>query len=63
MWSKLDYIHLNPVRSGLVAKASAYMYSNASNYVNDYGLLTIEKADNPVADVLDSNSFAGYNLY
>ena len=26
MWSKLDYIHLNPVRSGLVSKASDYIY-------------------------------------
>ncbi|PWJ93329.1 hypothetical protein BC749_11616 [Flavobacterium araucananum] len=43
MWSKLDYIHLNPVRSGLVAKASAYMYSNASNCINGYGSLTIKK--------------------
>ena len=33
MWSKLDYIHLNPVRAGLVVKASDYIYSSASNYV------------------------------
>lgn len=57
MWSKLDYIHLNPVRAGLVAKASDYIYSSANNYVNDYGLLAIEKADNPVINVLDSKSF------
>ena len=25
MWSKLDYIHLNPVRSGIVEKASYYI--------------------------------------
>ena len=63
MWSKLDYIHLNPVRAGLVAKASDYIYSSASNYVNNSGLLTIEKADNPVVDVLNSKSFTKYNLY
>jgi REP element-mobilizing transposase RayT len=63
MWSKLDYIHLNPVRAGLVAKASDYIYSSANNYVNDYGLLAIEKADNPVINVLDSKSFTKYNLY
>ena len=63
MWSKLDYIHLNPVRAGIVAKASHYIYSSASNYVNDTGLLTIEKADNPVVDVLNLNSFARYNDY
>ena len=63
MWSKLDYIHLNPFRAGIVAKASHYLYSSASNYVNDTGLLTIEKADNPVVDVLNLNSFARYNDY
>ena len=26
MWSKLHYVHLNPVRAGLVAKASDYIY-------------------------------------
>lgn len=39
MWSKLDYIHLNPVRAGIVEKGSQYIYSSASNYVNDTGLL------------------------
>ena len=63
MWSKLDYIHLNPVRAGIVAKASHYIYSSASNYVNDCGLLTIEKADNPVVDVLNLNNFVRYNDY
>jgi len=63
MWSKLDYIHLNPIRAGIVAKASHYIYSSASNYVNDCGLLTIEKADNPVVDVLNLNNFARYNDY
>jgi hypothetical protein len=33
MWSKLDYIHLNPVRAGIFEKASQYIYSSASNYV------------------------------
>ncbi len=33
LWSKLDYIHLNPVRAGWVHKASHYIYSSASNYV------------------------------
>ncbi len=51
LWSKLDYIHLNPVRSGIVAKASDYVYSSAS------GLLPILKADNPVIDVLKSSAF------
>jgi hypothetical protein len=41
--------------------ASSYVYSSASNYVNDSGLLKIEKADNPIIDVLDSNAFVKYN--
>jgi len=63
MWSKLDYIHLNPVRSGLVAQASDYIYSSASNYVNDTGLLKITKADNPIVDVLNPNSIVKYNSF
>ena len=63
MWTKLDYIHLNPVRAGIVKKASHYIYSSASNYLNDCGLLTIEKADNPVVDVLNLNNFARHNDY
>src|SRR5690606_17351947 len=33
MWSKLNYIHMNPVRAGIVEKASNYIYSSAPNYV------------------------------
>jgi len=63
MWSKLHYIHLNPVRAGLVAKASEYIYSSAGNYVNNSGLLEIEKVDNPIVNVLDPKSLTLYNLY
>ena len=63
MWSKLDYIHLNPVRAGIVEKASQYIYSSASNYINDVGLLCIEKADIPIVDVLNFNNFSKYNEY
>lgn len=63
MWSKLDYIHLNPVRAGLVEKASNYIYSSASNYVSDTGLLKIEKADILIVDVLNLNNFTRYNEY
>ncbi|WP_418263830.1 REP-associated tyrosine transposase [Flavobacterium faecale] len=61
MWSKLDYIHLNPVRAGIVDKISHYLYSSASNYINDMGLVQIEKATNPVVDVLSPLSFTKYN--
>ena len=63
MWSKLDYILLNPVRAGIVEKASEYIYSSASNYINDVGLLCIEKADIPIVDVLNFNNFSKYNEY
>ncbi len=32
MQQKIDYIHQNPVRAGLVYKAEDYVYSSASNY-------------------------------
>lgn len=63
MWSKLDYIHLNPVKAGLVVKASDYIYSSASNYLNDFGLLQIEKADNLIVNVFDKKSIVHYNQY
>ena len=63
MWSKLDYIHLNPVRAGFVSKASHYLYSSASNYVYDEGLLTIEKVDNPIVDTLNLVNLNRYDLY
>ena len=31
---KLNYIHENPVRSGIVAKAEDYLYSSARNYAD-----------------------------
>jgi REP element-mobilizing transposase RayT len=63
MWSKLDYIHLNPVRAGIVSKASDYIYSSASNYISDIGLLPKEKVANPVVNVLNLNNFTKYNEY
>jgi len=50
LWSKLDYIHLNPVKAGIVTKAQDYIYSSASNYINRTGLLNVILADNPVID-------------
>ncbi|WP_321827243.1 REP-associated tyrosine transposase [Maribacter dokdonensis] len=57
LWSKLDYIHMNPVRAGLVVKASDYSNSSAINYVHGEGVLQITKVDNPVIDVLKSSAF------
>ena len=63
MWSKLDYIHFNPVRAALVEKASHYIYSSASNYVNDVGLVPIVKADNPIVDVMNLSNLQRYDSY
>lgn len=32
MWQKLNYMHNNPVASGLVRKAEEYLYSSAADY-------------------------------
>lgn len=57
LWSKLDYIHLNPIRAGLLQRASNYVNSSASNYVNGNGLLPISSVANPVVNVLRPNTF------
>ncbi len=42
IWQKLDYIHLNPVRAGIVARPQDYVYSSAGDYYeNRKGLLDI----------------------
>ncbi|MCM4166869.1 hypothetical protein KCTC52924_01723 [Arenibacter antarcticus] len=61
MWSKLNYVHMNPVRAGIVERASQYRYSSASNYVESKGLVDVELVDNPVTDVLKPYSFLNYN--
>lgn len=63
MWSKLDYIHMNPIRAGIVSKASHYLYSSASNYVNDRGIIEITKVDNPVIDVLKPSSMTNNYIW
>ncbi len=45
MWQKIDYIHLNPVNAKIVAEADHYLYSSASNYMEQEGLLEICKMD------------------
>lgn len=64
LWSKLDYIHLNPVRAGIVSRASDYLYSSASNYVYGKGILNgLKLADNPVQDVLKNWTVMKFNNY
>ena len=40
--TKLNYIHENPVRAGLVAEPSHYLYSSAANYIDKKGLIEID---------------------
>jgi len=38
---KLDYIHKNPIRAGIVSNADDYVYSSARNYAGEKGLLNV----------------------
>lgn len=40
--TKLTYTHDNPVRAGLVAKPSHYLYSSAANYEDKKGIMEID---------------------
>jgi REP element-mobilizing transposase RayT len=41
-WTKLFYIHNNPVEAGLVTKPEDYKYSSARNYINnDHSIITV----------------------
>ena len=40
--TKINYIHDNPVRAGLVAEQSHYLYSSAANYEGKKGLMGID---------------------
>lgn len=48
LWTKLNYIHMNPVRAGLVNRGSDYLYSSAANYVGKEVLIQVEMAANPI---------------
>jgi REP element-mobilizing transposase RayT len=38
---KLNYIHLNPVRAGIVEEPQEYIYSSAKNYNDEKGILDV----------------------
>ncbi len=42
---KINYIHMNAVKAGLVEKPEHYLYSSASNYLNDEGIIDVEILD------------------
>jgi REP element-mobilizing transposase RayT len=41
---KIEYIHANPVRAGIVEKPEEYLYSSARNYADMDSLIEIDKA-------------------
>lgn len=41
---KLDYIHANPVRAGIVLEAHEYLYSSAMDYAGKKGLVDVTLA-------------------
>ena len=45
MDQKLDYIHENPVKEGIVQKPEDYLYSSARDYAGMKGLVEIEFMD------------------
>ena len=63
MWSKIDYIHFNPVKAAIVAKPQDYLFSSASNYVDGKGLIEIELVQAPIVNVLNANSILKFNSY
>ena len=42
---KLEYIHQNPVKAGIVEEAEHYIYSSAVNYSGKKGLIKISFVD------------------
>lgn len=42
---KINYVHLNPVRQGIVERAEDYIYCSAVDYSGGRGLLPIELVD------------------
>jgi hypothetical protein len=40
--TRINYIHENPVRTGLVARAEEYLYSSARNYADLSSIIEID---------------------
>ncbi len=41
MGQRLNYLHLNPVKAGIVERPEDYLYSSARNYIGKAGLLEV----------------------
>ena len=55
MWSKIDYLHFNPVKAGIVEKEN--IYSSASNYTDEKGTIAVELVQISLIAILNPNSF------
>ena len=42
IWEKINYIHENPLKAGLVDDVSAYVYSSARDYIENSGLVRVK---------------------
>lgn len=55
---KLNYIHQNPVKAGIVAEPYYYLHSSASNYYNGTGIIqAVEVVDPPAAALINGFEF------
>jgi len=50
-WQKINYIHRNPVKAGIVAREEDYLFSSARNYYNLPSLLHVDCLTPPVMTV------------
>ncbi len=59
LWSKLDYIHLNPVRSGIVSFIPVHQIMLMGREC----WKRLNVVDNPIVDVLKEWNVVKYNSY
>jgi REP element-mobilizing transposase RayT len=58
IWQKLNYIHDNPVRAGIVSDPTHYLYSSATDYYcGRNGLLEIDLME-PIGPMLPSGYYS-----
>ena len=51
IWQKLNYIHNNPVRTGIVQYTEDYLYSSARNYADLDSLMDIVLLTRPIEKI------------
>jgi REP element-mobilizing transposase RayT len=51
---KLNYIHMNPVKAGIVRKPSDYLYSSASSHIGNDGWLNVHVASQTAIDCTET---------